>query len=806
MVTGDSSTMESKTLLNDDPFHSTHTQRLFEAIDELRSCGANHDIPLPELVIVGDQSAGKSSLLQSLTEIPFPVADRLCTRFPTRIVSRRTPDEGEVTKISIEPGLHDQAGVLVLDETVEEKNSRLDAYREFAYSTSKLTLTEFRDAIDRAKEVMGVTRTVGQKTIAGRNFARDVLKVEISGPDRSYFSILDVPGVFQSLTKGLTKQEKVGVREMVASYMVPSQSVIICVASGTNDLANQAAFDMASKHDPHLERTIGVITKCDVTQHKDQILSLAQNEEKHLNHGWFVVRNRTPEEVESGITSLERHDREKSFFNSGPWTRLPEARRGTQALKRYLADLLCERIQETFPTILAMVQTRLALTQNELYALGPSRNTLEEKRAYLTDIAQQYHSLFTQALSGRYHGLSDDSLKVRRYIREANDTFASDMIHYGHSVPFESTSDSLDSDQPKVTGRATPEPPLAFTANNNTSSAFGSQAANTYEAPKPVSGSASLFGKGTLSTPSVGSTQDAPAWAQSASKLPPTPPTSRLSTSTNEANTSKSSMPSKRSSPIYTLIREEIQNCRGTELQGTLNPDVLPALFHRQIAPWKGIATKHFQTVSNNTLEMLQQAANTICRDTITAKKVKGRVRQINRMSEEFGLSQLYQRADQIASHHLQTQNPTFEKNIREARLARFQSALEHYQATHSDAMSQNGRAVVIQLRDVTSLFDALHMSNTHNLEDEIHDILRSYYQLALHDFIEYVTQQVVESYLNHPQGPVLFFNPMYIGSLTQEGIEELAAEDSHVVRERAMKQETLARLTHAERIALKYA
>jgi hypothetical protein len=54
---------------------------------------------------VGKQSAGKPSLLQSLTDIPFPVGSRLCTRFATRIVSRRTlPGTADVVKASIEPG------------------------------------------------------------------------------------------------------------------------------------------------------------------------------------------------------------------------------------------------------------------------------------------------------------------------------------------------------------------------------------------------------------------------------------------------------------------------------------------------------------------------------------------------------------------------------------------------------------------------------------------------------------------------------------------------------------------------------
>jgi len=59
---------------------------------------------IPQLVIVGDQSTGKSSLLRSLTDIPFPVADGCCTRFATRIVSRRTaPGTPNRVKITIVP-------------------------------------------------------------------------------------------------------------------------------------------------------------------------------------------------------------------------------------------------------------------------------------------------------------------------------------------------------------------------------------------------------------------------------------------------------------------------------------------------------------------------------------------------------------------------------------------------------------------------------------------------------------------------------------------------------------------------------
>ena len=66
-----------------------------------------------------------------------------------------------------------------------------------------------------------------KKDDEAKHFSSDILKVEVSGPNRSHFSILDLPGVFQSLTKNLTVKEKTGVRDLVTSHMIPKESVIV---------------------------------------------------------------------------------------------------------------------------------------------------------------------------------------------------------------------------------------------------------------------------------------------------------------------------------------------------------------------------------------------------------------------------------------------------------------------------------------------------------------------------------------------------------------------------------------------------
>lgn len=98
---------------------------------------------------MGDQSAGKSSLLQSLTDIPFPVADRLCTRFPTRIVSRRTPNQAPTTRISIEPNTFDWTGPSLSGDQLANRAKRLEAYNKFEHTSSHVSSESFKDVVEK---------------------------------------------------------------------------------------------------------------------------------------------------------------------------------------------------------------------------------------------------------------------------------------------------------------------------------------------------------------------------------------------------------------------------------------------------------------------------------------------------------------------------------------------------------------------------------------------------------------------------------------------------------------------------------
>jgi GTPase SAR1 family protein len=66
---------------------------LLGKVDKLFATGVGEYIPLPQIVVVGDQSSGKSSVLEGLTGLPFPRDSGLCTRFATQITFRRAPSK-----------------------------------------------------------------------------------------------------------------------------------------------------------------------------------------------------------------------------------------------------------------------------------------------------------------------------------------------------------------------------------------------------------------------------------------------------------------------------------------------------------------------------------------------------------------------------------------------------------------------------------------------------------------------------------------------------------------------------------------
>jgi hypothetical protein len=145
-----------------DALEGTDQRKMMDLIDRLRRAGLSSILELPQIVVCGDQSSGKSSVLEAISAIPFPKKENLCTRFATEIIMRRDNQSSIACKINP-------------DKTrPEEEQQRLRNFKRTIHDFGELP-----ELMEEATTLMGLNEEGVVKA-----FSRDVLSVEICGPKR----------------------------------------------------------------------------------------------------------------------------------------------------------------------------------------------------------------------------------------------------------------------------------------------------------------------------------------------------------------------------------------------------------------------------------------------------------------------------------------------------------------------------------------------------------------------------------------------------------------------------------------------
>jgi hypothetical protein len=148
-----------------------------DSIDMLRSQGISYYVSLPQIIVSGDQSSGKSSVLEAISGVSFPVKSSLCTRFPTKLVLRKNSHVG--VRVSIIP--HQSRS--------EAEQHSLGSFCEQLYRFDGLA-----NLIENAKAAIGISTH-------GKAFSNNLLRVEVSGPNQPHLTIIDLPGLIHSETR-----------------------------------------------------------------------------------------------------------------------------------------------------------------------------------------------------------------------------------------------------------------------------------------------------------------------------------------------------------------------------------------------------------------------------------------------------------------------------------------------------------------------------------------------------------------------------------------------------------------------------
>lgn len=419
-------------VLDADP-QNQHVQNVTKQANKLNNMGVDFSGQLPQLpqvIVCGSQSAGKSSVLEAITEIPFPSKKDVCTRYPTRVTIEPSEDIAVVV-IGIEPS----AGA-----TPTEVQSLRQWRKEYDW-----------DTWERSKETLvngeiGILEEVARLIFPGvesedRMWAEHTLTIHIAAPKKLSIQVLDLPGLIQDVPKDQNYVDKV--LEWTEREMAKGNSLILAVADATKDLADQKILRLCRSHDKVGKRTIGVFTKPDRLEDDEDIQKIIRICQGDVNdgrykHKWHVLRNRTEEEKKQPLSSRRRDQVEREFFQHGSWQTLGIEYKGVDSLRQRIqkhvydiAVTVFEYYRIEVPKLLRKKEQELSKTGGHKYSdekLGAAfEAAIERLKIALRDTAKGENKYeIDQGFK------ADDAAFLRPRVIEENAIFEWLLRHEGH--------------------------------------------------------------------------------------------------------------------------------------------------------------------------------------------------------------------------------------------------------------------------------------------------------------------------------------------------------------------------------------
>jgi len=394
---------------------SSDERELLDLIDKLRNTDKiEKTIPLPQIVVVGQQSCGKSSVLHAISGIQFPISDGLCTQFPTEIVLRR---ESETST---------KASIRMLGDVDDRRKREL---KTFEKKWSNASPTDLKHIIADAKAVLGLTD--------GKGFSPESLILEVCGPHQEHLTLIDLPGFFISTKINQDPGDIALVNEIAHHYMSKERAIVLAVVSGKTDFENQKILEDLKYNIPVRSRTLGVITAADQIRGallQKECVQLLQENTREFGFGWHILRNLTDEEVNDGMS--DRDKLEQQFFErTNPWKSLDPSKFGNGSLKTRLSRILKSTIAQSLPEIQQEVEDKLSQIDTQLSRLGTSRTSPDDIQLYLCGSVQLFHEEVRLMLSASPPKFDYRDLKVeatlRASVQKQYKLFADEMFDRG---------------------------------------------------------------------------------------------------------------------------------------------------------------------------------------------------------------------------------------------------------------------------------------------------------------------------------------------------------------------------------------
>ncbi|SMY19728.1 unnamed protein product [Zymoseptoria tritici ST99CH_1A5] len=357
------------------------SRQLIQVIRKLANLNIDATLPsLPKIVVVGDQSAGKSSLVEGICDITLPRDQGTCTRVPIQITTTAS-NSGE-PRWRAEVHLLFSFSYRPKEKGTYNKWVEIGKTEAFHFATIfdktdlDVTLRRAQLALLNPHQDPGSFVNLDVAKIPGHafkiGFSPNVISLEIAAPNLPELSFFDLPGAINDTPNAEDRYLIKFVEKLLNVYMDDKKALILfaCPAHQDMELSTANRYLRECKAE---RRATGVLTKPDLMENNSfrvgTVKKMFEGSLYPLGHGWFMAKQLSQDAIQDGVEHEQARELEHQFFNSSPWCDKLGAyadRFGIHNLRTALSQKLTQHILNDLPEIVGRVEARLAEVREKL--------------------------------------------------------------------------------------------------------------------------------------------------------------------------------------------------------------------------------------------------------------------------------------------------------------------------------------------------------------------------------------------------------------------------------------------------------